>query len=1440
METRKSRLFALLACLFMLFANQVQAQETDDLQRLIDRAAKTAVTRAATTVTEIDLSPYSEPRTTTLYVRNGANIRFVNGTLTMSTSLNEPLIEITGESKLEVAKTAKIQGKSSSDSYTIINVLDGELDVSGGEISSPSSYAFFPGPPYYDGAVRLSSSSQFEISSGSISKIENIGCKRVYLNGGNVSLIETNTYIYVNGNNEKLHINHIVLESTEVYLIIKNLVDILENEITISGYNVNQCIAMPAAQYSITQGDVEKLSLAVWNGVFSEILSLEGNAIYVRDKLSNPIQQYDNVEPGTLPNRIQNPDIVEELTLTGKLNGTDIKLIREMACKKLRKLDISGCRIVEGGEAYLSNYTPSVNMESAIKEVGKIIIKNDYYTTDNTIGAYMFAGLSTIREISLPTNVATIQDGAFLDCPILESLVFGQINKITSGLLFVGSNELTNLTTNSSKYILKNGALYDGKTLSAVLPSAYLNNTFEIPAGIDSIAPYTFAGHSKLQRIVIPSSLTHICDYAFYLSGLKKVSLPTTVKSIGKGSFMYCSQMKEAEFSSGLERIDAGAFAYCDLRIIDLSKTQVMELLGDGHRYPIATPIVTYTYYLGVFEGNNNLLTVNLPLSIKDIGGKVFTSSAITDIYCHSNPATIWYQYKYTPAVHQLGGYGYDTSDTFVGINYKTCRLHVPSNTVSKYKEATGWKEFYIITGDQNAIADPNYIINEDDLQKRLDEIAEQAPKEPVTLTICEEGITLKKAINVKNGCKAVIMGGKITATSSVAKSDLVFAIDQAADIRFKDMTLDLSVSLPDDVNHFVNNGSLTFENTKINTEKLRVYGECRIYGYTYLPMLHLSGWGKPAIKLLSKMEDTWIIESDWEKLNVEGEPYTIVSGYNYTVTKADFSRMQFANLPNDMEAAYNDELKVVQIQKKEKECDLQSLIDGLCDANPGSVIPVPDDGVNIGCEDATDPLQCAVDKTLDGGDENDDQIEIKTLCIGCGSALFIEPAIRIYPYSSLTIRNYNIQSDKFENQSILVRGTLTIDVNVHIYHFLRFIHIVQGGRVIWRGGHLEDVDEIVHIEGGTLEIEGDFDNGGKRFVNPEGGTLIIRKGKFKGDIENHGTLIIEGGEVTGKIENDGEFRMTGGTVDGDIWSETDIWIEGGIKVTNIHIKRGCRVHVIGKLKAKWCIHFFDIDDFDIYVPILISDDDYLLTEEDFSYIEVELPDGYRCIYYKGTIVIVRIVYDVVTIVEYLNYFGPQGTLDKPWSIVYNKTNIDINIDWHILKDYHLIFDGGQFTMNGGDIYIDDGASLWLKNIRFKGVDRHIYVYGTLFIDENVDFADIVKFIHICKGGKIRFVAKPEYTVNIIVEEEHVVTDKAVIYDIIAAWLEYLHIDLPDGYEWKYDEATHTITILFTSGINDILMGRNSDEPVYDLSGNKQTKLRKGLNIISGKKVVVK
>lgn len=114
--------------------------QNDPLQELIDNLA-TATTRASGTPTDIDLSAYSEPRTTTLYVRNGVNVRFINGTLKRAATLKGPLVEVTGGSRLQLGyfkKSGTISGNNIVTGYELVRLNNGTLFVYEGGVRDNS------------------------------------------------------------------------------------------------------------------------------------------------------------------------------------------------------------------------------------------------------------------------------------------------------------------------------------------------------------------------------------------------------------------------------------------------------------------------------------------------------------------------------------------------------------------------------------------------------------------------------------------------------------------------------------------------------------------------------------------------------------------------------------------------------------------------------------------------------------------------------------------------------------------------------------------------------------------------------------------------------------------------------------------------------------------------------------------------------------------------------------------------------------------------------------------------------------------------------------------------------------------------------------------------------------------------------------------------------
>ena len=133
-------------------------------------------------------------------------------------------------------------------------------------------------------------------------------------------------------------------------------------------------------------------------------------------------------EAGTLPDKISESqkNLITNLKIVGKINGTDLKFIREMAgCDydgketdgKLSILDLSDAKIVEGGSAYYSD-----------RDDGFI------YTSNDKLGDFAFYGCSGLTSLTLPSSVTEIGEHAFLNCRGLTNFT------IPSGVTSIGTS----------------------------------------------------------------------------------------------------------------------------------------------------------------------------------------------------------------------------------------------------------------------------------------------------------------------------------------------------------------------------------------------------------------------------------------------------------------------------------------------------------------------------------------------------------------------------------------------------------------------------------------------------------------------------------------------------------------------------------------------------------------------------------------------------------------------------------------------------------------------------------------------------------------------------------------------------------------------------------------------------------------------------------------
>ena len=341
---------------------------------------------------------------------------------------------------------------------------------------------------------------------------------------------------------------------------------------------------------------------------------------------------------GTLPDRITSSEKykITNLKIIGEINGTDLKMIREMAGRnspgnsnegKLSVLDLSEAKIVEGGDYYFNFYP------------------NFYHTSNDVIGSYAFSGCSRLTSLTLPAGITSIGEDAFGGCSGLTSLTLPVGITSIGDYAFEGCSGLTSLTLPAG--ITEIGSYtFSGCSGLTSLP---------LPASITSIGSCAFEYCSGLTSLTLPAGITEIGDGTFFVcSGLTSLTLPASITSIGDGAFKGCSGLTSLTLPAGITKISKGAFEYC---------SGLTSL-------PLPAGITKISK--GAFFYCSGLTSLTLPAGITEIGDDAFWGcSGLTSIYV------------YAEKVPKIG------HNLFLGIDAKKCTLYVPMGTYSDYWSAT-------------------------------------------------------------------------------------------------------------------------------------------------------------------------------------------------------------------------------------------------------------------------------------------------------------------------------------------------------------------------------------------------------------------------------------------------------------------------------------------------------------------------------------------------------------------------------------------------------------------------------------------------------------------------------------------------------------------------------------------------------------------------------
>lgn len=282
-----------------------------------------------------------------------------------------------------------------------------------------------------------------------------------------------------------------------------------------------------------------------------------------------------------------------------------------------------------------------------------------------SIGNGAFSGCVNLGSVVIPSSVTSIGQKAFDQVDLMD--VYSEINDpfeispntfnintLNNGTLNVpkGTKDKYRATPgwNNFKYIedgtedpgdnedasYKCGQdayyIYDDATSTlTIYGSGAMNNYY-----IDDYAPwYSYA--NEIKNIEISPYITTIGDFAFYkCSNITNITLPFALTSIGSSGFEECSSLTSLTLNEGLETIKGSAFESC-----------------------------------------TGLKSITLPSTISTILLNAFKNcTGLTDMYCYAESVP-------------------NTDDSaFDGTPTEASTLHVPTSAVEAYKGKWPWSTF--------------------------------------------------------------------------------------------------------------------------------------------------------------------------------------------------------------------------------------------------------------------------------------------------------------------------------------------------------------------------------------------------------------------------------------------------------------------------------------------------------------------------------------------------------------------------------------------------------------------------------------------------------------------------------------------------------------------------------------------------------------------------
>lgn len=294
-----------------------------------------------------------------------------------------------------------------------------------------------------------------------------------------------------------------------------------------------------------------------------------------------------------------------------------------LLCTILLTMQSGAAKAAEDGEQEVQQEEQQEEQQQVQREEGSEVTSDGFWYISYDGSTYTITGYEgTGGDITIPgkingKKVTTLAMGSFKDISTITSVTIGEgIQKLYNEVFSNCSNLETISLPSSVSYISNAFTSCEKLTTFKVAKknkNYYAKDGILMEKGDSSVTLVAYPG-GRAGEYTIPKEVTYIGEQSFYgASGLTKVTIPGTCKSISANAFDGCTSLTTVDIKNGgvaginwytfahctsltkvavpasLEWISEGAFAGCtNLKSLSISKSNKLVKVKDG---------VIYCYY---------------------------------------------------------------------------------------------------------------------------------------------------------------------------------------------------------------------------------------------------------------------------------------------------------------------------------------------------------------------------------------------------------------------------------------------------------------------------------------------------------------------------------------------------------------------------------------------------------------------------------------------------------------------------------------------------------------------------------------------------------------------------------------------------------------------------------------------------------------------------